>query len=119
MSTQTIQQAREAGYEGAQRAATRAGEGWQETAYAAFVTFVNRLGYSPFTIEDARVGCCDVPPPPDGRARGHIATRARRAGVIVACGYAPTRSSNGSPKVLWRKAGKPTPRVETQQEMKL
>ena len=42
-------------------------------------------------------------PPPDGRAWGHVMARARSRGLIVAVGYGPAASSNGSPKVLWAK----------------
>lgn len=42
--------------------------------------------------------------PPDGRAWGAVLQSAARAGLIVKRGYAPARSSNLSPKVLWRAA---------------
>lgn len=43
-----------------------------------------------------------VPAPPDGRAWGGVLQRAARAGVIAKAGYAPAKTSNLSPKVLWR-----------------
>lgn len=45
-----------------------------------------------------------LPDPPDGRAWGAAAQRARRVGLIRSCGYAPARSSNLSPKVQWERA---------------
>lgn len=42
--------------------------------------------------------------PPDGRAWGAVFQSAARESLIVKAGYAPARSSNLSPKVLWRAA---------------
>lgn len=91
------------GHEGAELAAARAGEDWKDAAYFALCGYAATNGE--FTIEDVRESVRDLPPPPDGRAWGQVATRARRAGVIVPAGYRPTKASNGSPKVLWRRAG--------------
>jgi hypothetical protein len=41
--------------------------------------------------------------PPDGRAWGAVMQAGRRRKLIVSCGYAPAKSSNLSPKVLWHK----------------
>jgi hypothetical protein len=104
-TTIQLQQARERGYEGAARAATHAGTDWQQAAFYALCAFAADT-LVPFTVEQVREKyAAELGEPPDGRAWGQIATRARRCGAIVACGYAPTKSSNGSPKVLWRWAG--------------
>lgn len=42
------------------------------------------------------------PKPPDPRAYGGIIQAAVKAGIIVKVGYAPAKSSNCSPKCLWR-----------------
>lgn len=42
-----------------------------------------------------------VPDPPDGRAWGYVFRRAAREGVIQKAGYAPAKTSNLSPKVMW------------------
>lgn len=42
-------------------------------------------------------------PPPDGRAWGAVFQRAARLRIIERAGYAPAKSSNMSPKVLWRR----------------
>jgi hypothetical protein len=41
----------------------------------------------------------------DARAWGLVLERAEKLGVIKNVGYAPSFSSNGSPKVLWRMVG--------------
>ena len=41
-------------------------------------------------------------PPEDGRAWGAVMKKARSLGYVKAVGYAPARTSNMSPKVLWR-----------------
>ena len=45
--------------------------------------------------------------PPDGRAWGAVLSRAARAGLIRQIGYAPAKSSNRSPKVLWKSGTAP------------
>ena len=60
-----------------------------------------------FTIEDARFHCRDLPPGCDGRVWGHITRQAVKLGIIEATGqYAPAASSNGSPKMLYRRGKK-------------
>jgi hypothetical protein len=44
-----------------------------------------------------------LPSPPDGRAWGHIAKRCQRDGTIISAGFGAAKSSNGSPKVLWKR----------------
>ena len=40
---------------------------------------------------------------PDKRALGHVIRECQRRGWITSAGYAPARSSHGSPKVRWRR----------------
>lgn len=84
-------------------AAERRCPGWMEKAYSFFYAFAQVRGDRAFTTEDVRVSAKNVvPPAPDDRAWGSIAMRCKREGVIVACGYKPVESSNGSPKTLWK-----------------
>lgn len=57
----------------------------------------------PFLIEDVIPFALarGLPAPPDGRAWGAAAQRARRDGFIRRAGYAPAKTSNLSPKVQW------------------
>lgn len=85
------------------------GEDWTVRAatflyhYAACVA----LG-QPFMVEDARQVAhtkrYGVPRNSNPKAWGAAVQMARRKGWIRAAGYAPARSSNGSPKVLWERA---------------
>lgn len=59
---------------------------------------------TPWLLEDARRAYEDagLPAPGDGRWWGEVPRTLKRRGVIEACGYGPAKSSNLSPKVLWR-----------------
>jgi hypothetical protein len=58
-----------------------------------------------FLIEDVRGDVeTHVGPPNDPREWGVATKLAEREGTIRKVGYAKTRSSNGSPKVLWSAA---------------
>ena len=105
-TTFVLREARKTGAIAAQAcadAADRRSPGWTNLAYDAFVVYAKVRGTnSQFTTEDVRNGVQSVPPAPDGRAWGAIALRAKRAGLIVPCGYRGVESSNGSPKTLWK-----------------
>ncbi len=59
----------------------------------------------PFLIEDARESLStSVDQPVDPRDWGHAARLAERQKQIRRIGFAATRSSRGSPKVLWAAA---------------
>lgn len=73
---------------------------WVQTAAAAIVAYAAECGGS-FLIEDVREARRDITDPPDGRAWGAAARRAAATGLVKRVGYAPSRSSNLSPKVLW------------------
>lgn len=95
---------------GAERAgakADRATEQWTIRAYRFLVVYASRRGRKEFLMEDVRKAAEQSPsyvPPPDGRAWGAVALRAKKDGAIAHAGYAPSESSNGSPKCLWRLA---------------
>ncbi|OQC36088.1 MAG: hypothetical protein BWX64_02210 [Acidobacteria bacterium ADurb.Bin051] len=72
--------------------------GWPERALAAMLEAGRRLGR--FTVEDARQ-LAGVEAPTDQRAWGAVVNRASRRGLIRRVGFAPARSSNGSPKPVW------------------
>jgi hypothetical protein len=76
---------------------------WSKQAYAYLMQFA-RLHHNPFLVEDVRAYAekKGLTPPPDGRAWGHIVQTARRAKQITSCGFGIAKSSNGSPKVLWK-----------------
>lgn len=58
---------------------------------------------APFTIEEFRAWAYErgLSKPADERAFGHVTKAALKAGLIVRVGYAPTSSSNGSPKPMY------------------
>ena len=91
---------------GIERARRRAGDPWTMSA-ARFVAYYARAiaKGEPFLIEDARAAwnASGREPPPDGRAWGGVTNVAsRELGLIEKAGYGPAKSSNCSPKVLWR-----------------
>lgn len=59
-------------------------------------------GRAAFLAEDFRDAMAGVlPEPPDGRAWGAVFQQAAREHVVRRAGYAPAKSSNGSPKCQW------------------
>lgn len=76
---------------------------WTEKAVALFAEYATKKPL-PFLTEQARqfAESRGLSSPPDGRAWGHVAKRCQRAGITVSDGFAAARSSNGSPKVLWK-----------------
>lgn len=82
----------------AHRSANSNGDGWTETALNALDHYA-QIATEPFTVEQAREWIGDlVPPPKDARAWGAVASMAVRRNHIKPVGYAPARSSHGSPK---------------------
>jgi len=94
-----------AGMEAAARHADSEHEGWQRMAYEAFVRYAVSTS-EPFMTEEVRwyAEALGVPAPPDNRAWGAVAMRAKRAGVIHSIGYAPQKATNAhkAPKTLWK-----------------
>lgn len=93
------------GMEAAADHAERETEGWNTMAFEAFVRYVAAIK-EPFMTEDVRnyAEALGMPEPPDKRAWGSVAMRAKKAGLIVSMGYAPQQSLNShkAPKTLWK-----------------
>jgi hypothetical protein len=101
-STKQAKRRRDSGMQRAAEHAEAVIDGWQEKASEQLRIYVaSRLG-APFLAEDfVSWSRYRVPAPPDGRAFGAVLKRAARSGWITKQGYAPAKSSNLSPKVLW------------------
>ena len=83
-------------------------EGWTDRAYGVLMLFRMKQRALPFIAEEVREwgeanGLINAPH--DSRAWGHVLRKAAREGRIVKVGYKPAKSSNLSPKVLWRSTG--------------
>lgn len=76
------------------------------TDWAAEIIRQHARNHETFLIEDVHEYAiqCGLPAPVDGRAWGAATRLAAKRGYIVKAGYAPAKSSNLSPKVLWRRA---------------
>ena len=92
----------EIGHAMANVAANHAGEEWKQLAYDSFVEYAKTHGE--FTTEQVRGACSSVPAPPDKRAWGQVALRAKKDGVIESAGWtrAESRSVHGMVITLWR-----------------
>ena len=105
-----LHKARERGREGAKRAADHADRmipRWSDVALAFVRVYVLKTRPDDiFLTEEVRAAAKEwgLDDPTDGRAWGQVMRRAEREGVIKWVGYLPAASSNGSPKVAWRKA---------------
>lgn len=75
-------------------------QAWQSAAYHALVRFAKQAS-KPFTIEQAREKIA-IDPPADLRWWGAVTKTAKREGVLRESGWAPARSSNYSPKRVYR-----------------
>lgn len=92
--------AQERGELGARRAESRAvriDPAWRDGALAQIKHHSER--HKQFLAEEVGIA---VPVGADPRALGAVFQAAQRAAWIEPNGYAPSKSSNGSPKVLWR-----------------
>lgn len=85
--------------------ADRESDSWSDEALGLFRLYAVQHPEG-FLTEDVRAWANKLgfAPPPDGRAWGYVARRASREGVVRSSGYQKARSSNNSPKVLWRRA---------------
>jgi len=74
---------------------------WQERAVRVVALYARY--HEHFQAEDVRdvAETTSMPLPPDGRAWGAVMKRAAKEGIVKADGYAPSNSSNKSPKVRW------------------
>lgn len=81
--------------------------GWSDRAYAALSIYCAK-SREPFIAEDVRAwaeGLGLISAPHDARAWGAVIQKAARKGMLAKVGYAPAKSSNLSPKVLWAATG--------------
>ncbi len=80
---------------------------WMDKAFSAVCEFANTHIGEEHLAEEIRAFAQlrGVPAIKDSRAWGPILKKAEKNEVIEHAGYAPTVSSNGSPKVLWRMVG--------------
>jgi hypothetical protein len=85
--------------------AGHAGGEWVDDALT-YVEAFTRHTDGPFLGEQVRewAEARGLAAPPDGRAWGAVMQAAKRRHLLRSCGYAPARSSNLSPKVLWEVA---------------
>jgi hypothetical protein len=92
----------ELGHAMAKVAADHAGNEWKNLAYESFVEYAKH--HRKFTTEQARGACLHVPPPPDKRAWGQVALRARKNDIIESAGWtrAESKSVHGMVVTLWR-----------------
>lgn len=77
--------------------------GWANRAFFAVRQVIEEQGDSPFLAEDLRFKAAELldEQPADPRNWGAVMRMAKGEGLIRQTGYAPARSSNRSPKVLW------------------
>jgi hypothetical protein len=104
---QDLFSASEKGHAAAKAAAARADreiDDWTQKAVALFAEYAGKAPSS-FLTEEARqfAESRGLSSPPDGRAWGHVAKQCQRAGVVTSAGFGAAKSSNGSPKVLWKR----------------
>lgn len=76
---------------------------WSIQADNAMMAAIHMHGKQPFLAEELIEVAVQggAPSPPDGRAWGGVFRRLAIRGIIRKVGYAPAKSSNLSPKVLW------------------
>ena len=77
-------------------------EKWREDAARLILIYATTHG--DFLAEDVveYAKATQFDDPPDGRAWGAAIKHAKSRSFIEACGYRPAKTSNLSPKVLWR-----------------
>jgi hypothetical protein len=107
--------ARESAWAGAEDGAARAADhaervepGWKDEALVYFRAFAVAKRHTSFLTEEARVFAegDGFALPPDKRAWGSVALRAKRAGIVERVGYASTSlgPSHACPRNEWRLA---------------
>jgi hypothetical protein len=88
--------------------ADHAGLIWAELALQCVRDAMPHMQNRTFLCEDVRERIAKdgvaLAEPPSLKAWGRVMLLAKARGVIAPAGYAPARSSNLSPKVLWRAA---------------
>jgi hypothetical protein len=93
------------GHTMAEVAASNAGDEWKEIAFDAFKQYARTNPV--FTTEQVRLAAAEVRPPPDARAWGQVALRAKREGVVDGAGWIRAESPrvHGMVVTLWRSKG--------------
>lgn len=79
--------------------------GWSEDALGAVELFCVAHPDREFLTEDVREWCASMDlaaTPENGKSWGSIMRRAANMTIIKKVGHGPARSSNCSPKTLWR-----------------
>ena len=92
----------ELGHKMAEIAGSNAGEEWREIAFDAFRNHAKTHEF--FTTEQVRLSSLDVPVPPDPRAWGQVAIRAKKEGIVKSESWvrADSRKVHGMVVTLWR-----------------
>lgn len=87
------------------RSARSASADWHQRALG-YVREFAAYADAPFLVEQIREFAegGGLEEPRNAKVWGPVIQEARRLKIIVPCGFAPARSSHGSPKVLWRAA---------------
>lgn len=104
MNTSEAQARRDSGMGLAIDKADRDRPGWSEDALQAVRTFASTHIGQHFLAETVRSWCESshaVESPKNERAWGAVMRRAAKEGCVRKVGYAPSQSSNLSPKTLW------------------
>lgn len=86
--------------------ADRESDNWSADAIIQLTRFL-RTTSKPFLVEEIRHFAIKngLQQAPDERAWGHIIKYAQKNELVEPCGTQNARSSNGSPKVLWKRTG--------------
>lgn len=104
-TTQQAEAARAFGMALAEYKASKDDPRWNSDAMAAVFLYCTAHPGREFLTEDVRVFCAALDladTPANEKAWGPIIRKAAKDGIIKKVGYAQARSSNMSPKVLWR-----------------
>lgn len=101
MDSDTPHEGLSIGHAMAEVAADNAGAEWKAAAYLAFK--LHAMRHLHFTTEEVRAANPDLPPPPDDRAWGSIALKAKREKIVIGSGWvrANSRTVHGMVVTKW------------------
>jgi hypothetical protein len=105
MDTQAAIERRDTGIALSVEKADRQRSGWSKRAYIALLKYLVKHK-EPFLVESMREWAEQnnhIDAPENGRAWGSVVRHAFRQGVIGHAGYGLAKSSNLSPKVMWKR----------------
>lgn len=105
MDAQTAQHKRDTGIALSVDKANRDVSGWSRRAYIALLCYLVKHK-EPFLVESMREWLEKnnlIDEPENGRAWGNVVRHAVKQGVICHAGYGLAKSSNLSPKVMWKR----------------